>query len=481
MEKIFHVLLQDDHPQISGDAEAVFGERNDNVFASWLWDGETLTVKNDRYGFYPLYYYAGEREFVISPSIEQILRVKNDIRFDEPAFAVFLRLGWVIGDDTIFEQIKAVPPDSILTWQRGELRIEQKPRQICRAAKIEYREAIRTYAELFQAAVEKNIPSDDDFAVPLSGGRDSRHILFALEKAGHKPQACLTLLHPPPRPNEDARIAAMICERLKIRHVLIDQPGSRFQAEVRKNEITGFMANEHGWFVALADFVRDRYDRIYDGIAGDVLSTGLFLTEKRLRLLREENFKELANDILGPEGYLPRLLTQESYQKFNRELAVGHLQTELEKHAAQPNPVEVFYFWNRTRRCIALSPFRIIGGSKSIMTPFLDPELFDFLCSLSGEFLFGSQFHTDTISYAYPKLADIPYEKINLPRLPDIENYRKFSRDILRSAMTPRREKLTRRSFFLTRCLRCQFDAGYASAAAEFGEQATLLLQLERL
>lgn len=29
----------------------------DGVFVHWTWDGARLTVRNDRYGLYPLFYY----------------------------------------------------------------------------------------------------------------------------------------------------------------------------------------------------------------------------------------------------------------------------------------------------------------------------------------------------------------------------------------------------------------------------------------
>src|SRR6266545_2420173 len=45
----------------------------DGVFVEWGWDGQTLHVRNDRYGFQPLFYYANTNEIAISDSIHILL------------------------------------------------------------------------------------------------------------------------------------------------------------------------------------------------------------------------------------------------------------------------------------------------------------------------------------------------------------------------------------------------------------------------
>jgi hypothetical protein len=63
--------------------------------------------------------------------------------------------------------------------------------------------------------------------------------------------------------------------------------------------------------------------RVYDGIAGDVLTGGMFLTEERLRLYEQEKLEELAEKILAPEGYLPKFLSRAAYREFARDKAVA--------------------------------------------------------------------------------------------------------------------------------------------------------------
>jgi len=478
MEMFFHVKFSNQKTETFGDFQASFGNKSCNVFTDWIWDGNKFSLTNDRYGFYPIYYFQRENEFAVSPSITKLLEIAGNIEFDEDAFSVFLRLGWLIGEDTLFSTIRAVPPASFLTWQNGELNIESKGIIESKPLKISRREAIENYAELFQKSVEKTLPNDDNFFVPLSGGRDSRHILFSILKANRKPSACLTIIHPPPRPNEDVRIAKQICEKLNLKHLSLKQKNSRFENEIRKNLRSGFSVYEHGWFLALADFITENNSAVYDGIAGDVLSAGLFMTEEKQKLFEQSKFEELADKILESEGYLPKILTRDFSQKCSRERAVSHLIKEIARHQQQPNPVGSFYFWNRTRRCIAPSPFRLLGNSANIITPYLETELFDFLSSLPAEMLLDKEFHNETIAFAFPEYADFPYENKNAPNVSDNQYFRAYSRDIFRFSRTKKNRRMTNGSFFLLRYLRSMIDKNYA---VEYGEQAVHLLQIERL
>ena len=106
--------------------------------------------------------------------------------------------------------------------------------------------------------MQRRLPPTDGFTVPLSGGRDSRHILLELMRVGYKPDFCPTVKYFPPRNNEDLRVATLLPERLDVRHVLLEQAVSQFAVEMRKNAITGFLTDEHQWTFVLADYLRGK-------------------------------------------------------------------------------------------------------------------------------------------------------------------------------------------------------------------------------
>ena len=67
------------------------------------------------------------------------------------------------------------------------------------------------------------------------------------------------------------------------------------------------------------------------------------------------------------------------YQRFGPDLAVASVASELARHVEAPNQVGSFFFWNRTRREIALSPYAMVNGVRRVYAPYLDHRVFDLL------------------------------------------------------------------------------------------------------
>ena len=458
------------------------GQPDDGIFAEWRWDGETLTVTNDRYGMYPLFYCAGREAVRVSPSIATLVRAGAPAELDHEALAIFLRLGFFLGDDTPFARIKALPPNARLVWRRGELALDGG-RVVTRPADLTREAAIDGYVELFRQSIRRRLPENEDFAVPLSGGRDSRHILLELCEQGRRPKLCVTTKPYRPRTDEDVRVASLVTAALALPHAILDQP-DRFDAEHRKNVATSFCSDEHTWALVLAEFLRGRAATLFDGIGGDVLSAGLFLRRQRLALYEAGRFAELADLILPPlnERTLSLVLRPGVRAVATRSRAVHRIAVELERHAEAPNPIGSFYFWNRTRREINLVPYALLSSVGTVFAPYLDHDLYDFLAALPLALVRDGELHTDVIRHAYPKVRDVPFEDKAVPRVDVWMARRQFLRQLVEYAGTSAGAppSLTRAARPLLAC---------ASAAHRFfdvrpyvdPELVLYLLQLEKL
>ncbi|RJG16267.1 hypothetical protein, partial [Massilia cavernae] len=142
----------------------------DGIYANWTWDGSCLTARNDRYGMFPIYYTCRDGEFAISSSIPRLLEAGASCALDEPALSVFFRLGFFIGDDTPFRDIRALPPNTTLRWN-GRLQLESGGRALGRTQPPMSRDtALDTYIALFRQSIKRRPPPEPDFTVPLSGG-----------------------------------------------------------------------------------------------------------------------------------------------------------------------------------------------------------------------------------------------------------------------------------------------------------------------
>ena len=490
----FILRSKDGAISVSGNASAEFGyrmgsgesEADDGVWVDWAWGNDRFELKNDRLGLYPMFYHRDRNGFGVSNAIADLIGSGCSTELDDAAIAVFLRLGFYLGNDTPFKAIRALPPGAVLSWGSNGFRLESAAlRSESSRASLPPRAAVEAYGELFQSAIEKFVTGENEkVALPLSGGRDSRQILFALLKANRRPDSCITVMPIPPRSEDDAAIASEVARFDKMNHVVLPQAADLLGMELEKNRLTNFCADEHAWILPLRIYLnKHSFTSVFDGIGGDVLVTDVELNRERLRLYAKSDLRELAEDILGPEGYLPNMIRPDSYAKWGRELAVEHLIPELEKYRGSPNPIGQFYFWTRTRREIAASPWGILNDPCHVFAPYLSKEVFAFLAALPASYLLDRDFRTEAIARYYPEHAHLPYETEGLPptRI-DRKRIAGYASDAARYCLFPGgSRKHANASFFLPRIAKGLLNVAYGTNLHALFNKAVYLTQLEEL
>jgi hypothetical protein len=406
---------------VVGDVSASFGRRialpdgaADGIFASWQSSDGQLSLTTDRYGFYPLFYARTDDGLLVASQLQALLDQGVSAELDFDALSVFIRVGFFVGSDTPFRAIRAVPPGAVVRVDHGRLGIEGRRPEITPQA-LPRETAVDAFIAVFRQAIRRRLASDA-FHLPLSGGRDSRHILLALIEAGRAPAACVTTAQFPPRGNADIAVADVLCRRLGVRHVALAQY-SRVDAEREKNRRTHLLSDEHAQFVVVSDYLRGVTRETYDGIAGDVLSQSGYLNPEAHACFSAggQSAAEYLLDrypSMVSERALRRLLAPGMMSLVTRDRAIARLVPELATHIAAPNPVSSFFFWNRTRREIALGPYGVMQGL-TVYAPYLDRDVFDLLASLPAALVMDRRLHTDVIARAYPHVADIPYAVSN--------------------------------------------------------------------
>ena len=437
----------------------------DGVFAIWHWDGTRLVVENDRYGFFPLFWFSlPDGGICVSSSLEMLIDLGAPTELDMEALAVFFSLGNFVGEDTPFTAIKTVPPNAVFVWENGILECRGRYPRTPGAATLSRDEAIDGYIDLFAKAMAKRTPDSDAFAVPISGGRDSRHILLELHRTGYRPKVCVSANDNPPDPNQDPEIAALLCKELQFDHVIIDQKLSMLFAERRKNSETHFCATSHGWYLALADFLNGGFDCIYDGIGGDVLSQGLSLTPSLDRTFRSRNINAICDALLMQKNIgrlgISGLLKKEMRMATDPDVAKARLATEVERHMDSPNPAGSFTFWTRTRRQIALAPYSLLSGIPYVHSPYLDHDLYDFLVTLPSSMMMSHTFHSDTIARAYPDFAHVPYASKLAPPTDDSKVRARFLAEAARMFVLKRPSRLMKNLMPRVKMLASVFSHG---------------------
>jgi asparagine synthase (glutamine-hydrolysing) len=330
--------------------------------------------------------------------------------------------------------------------------------------------------------------SSAPFALPLSGGRDSRHILLCLVDSGCYPEFVVTVPRFPPAAPEDERIAALVAASLHLRHVLVPQTSHRATAEARKNITTSYCADEHAWFYAMLDVLSEPAPVVYEGIGGSLWTIGWLADRSSRDLWQAGRTREVASRLLGRyqiigEAFLTDVL---SADRFSRDIAIERLSRELDRHVGAPDPGKSFHFWNRLRRELALIPFGEMHQRGEVLTPLVDRELVEFLLALAPEVVSSSlsrsdkSFHSDALQRAFPAAADLPFERPDAPRIDAGAHDRALTRSVALYLVNRRKPlRLMRTACAVPRIVYTMLNRRYAASTRWLATTALYLSQLE--
>jgi len=377
------------------------------VFAEWSWDGMELTARNDYSGYYPVFYYADGEQIMISSSIIKLIALGAPCDYNRQGLSVFCRCGFFLKEQTPFSRIFALPPNAALKWRPSQLSVSTE-KKITPPVDISISEAVDGYIETFRGAMDRYQPFSDEFAIPLTGGRDSRQILLELYRRRRMPKLCISC-----GDARDITVAKTLAERLNIPHYFVKSHRPWMDYVWRKNIATHLSALEHSWIMCLADYLNANFNEIYEGTGVGIFCRTELLRPELVEHYRSGRYADVAQwlfDTVGPgEEFLGLLNGRFGFLGANRDTATGLVCEELKEHAGAANGLGSFNFWNWNRRATALMPFAMENNIARINTPFLDRQLYEFVSSIRPALIFQKEPQTQAILNAFPDFSDIPF------------------------------------------------------------------------
>jgi asparagine synthase (glutamine-hydrolysing) len=150
------------------------------MFAFALWDDnrQQLLCARDRFGEKPLYYATGPRgEFIFASEIKGILASGLiEPVLSKEAVTRYLQRQCVRTDQSIYANIRALPPAHFLRYHQGKLEVGRywSPPQVENDLGTE--EAVERFRTLLKEAVRRQLIADVPLGAFLSGGLDSSTI-----------------------------------------------------------------------------------------------------------------------------------------------------------------------------------------------------------------------------------------------------------------------------------------------------------------
>lgn len=182
--------------QTQGDTEVLlagliihglsFLDKMEGMWAFAFWDHleERLLLCRDRMGKKPLYYQAGNEQFLCSSELPALaLLTENSWQEDLDSTADFLRYGYYLPGTTAYKNVMEVLPGHVLYWspdskekQEAYWALSLQPYQRDRVT------ACKELRHCLTSAVERRLVADVEVGAFLSGGVDSSLVVSILTK-----------------------------------------------------------------------------------------------------------------------------------------------------------------------------------------------------------------------------------------------------------------------------------------------------------
>ncbi|MGN0289449.1 MAG: asparagine synthase (glutamine-hydrolyzing) [Lachnospiraceae bacterium] len=201
-------------------------DRFNGMFAFALYDRkeEILYLVRDRMGKKPLYYWMDGENLVFASELKPIMETPGFLsKINHSILSRFLFQQYINGPDSIYEGVYKLNPGSILSWQKGRIKIwkywdvyETYEKMQIKPVK-DYAEAKDGLKERLKKAVARRMISDVPLGAFLSGGYDSSLMTALAQEASGKPVKTFSIGFHEERYNE-ARYAAQVAHYLGTNH-----------------------------------------------------------------------------------------------------------------------------------------------------------------------------------------------------------------------------------------------------------------------
>jgi asparagine synthase (glutamine-hydrolysing) len=372
---------------------------------------ETCTIVNDRYGLRPLHYYVADDKLLFASEVKALINAETQpLTLDERAFADFFTFGFVVGNKTFFNEIRLLPPASILIWDKGKTAIRKY--WDCKYKEESSCESIDYYVErlevLLKQAVERRMKGKHKFGVSLSGGLDSRIILSSIDKK-HYPISTITFAFPDI--DNTPRITKEIAKVFGTNHVQL-QISKDFLEEYAEKAVflTDGLLNL-GTFhsISILDDIANSADVVLDGWECETNFKGKYLLPQWISARNDDElckaiYKRI--QVIG-EDERSQLLSPEWQDKV-KNLASQSIQKEIKKSENKlfGNKGTEFVFRNTERTY--LNRTFVYRRSRYIdRKPYLDNDLVDFALTIPMELRRKRRVYDQLIKKIVPAKAQI--------------------------------------------------------------------------
>lgn len=257
-------------------------KRLNGSFAAMLYDStrHELVLVSDRTGSHPIFYNCSGNRLSAATTARSVAgAVPSSSKQDLHSIIQFFTFQMVLGDRTYYEQVKMIPPGTMLklnaagidrtTYWQPRFETSSKPESW-------YVEAL---AAAFQAAVKRRTSDDRRYALLLSGGLDSRGIL-----GSDKLERIPTTITVGDLRNREVRRAEQSAATAGRRHFFFQRDEDYYFRIIRTaiDLADGMDRFDHAHFLGFGPSLREQADVILTGWWLDDITKGSHLPRRTI-------------------------------------------------------------------------------------------------------------------------------------------------------------------------------------------------------
>ncbi|MBU6417744.1 MAG: hypothetical protein KJS83_11310 [Xanthomonadaceae bacterium] len=380
-------------------AERVFPQY-DGAFAGVFWDAgqEVLVVVTDCLGMQPLYLHRTDDGLTLV-SETKALRGEPDLA----AWGAFISIGHPIGARSLMAGLERVPPASILRYDsaRDELKIQRY---------FEWPSASESWRDYdFLGALERDVLGyaayGDPGTVLLSGGFDSRLLLFLLRRA-RIPVDALIVAHDDEFGDTDGRLAEKIARIAAAPYRKVHPPTDFFSSPAYLRYL---VASDVG-FPSLDLFIAKVASQIDAPAVWDGLVPGFAF----MPLHQPEGGFDayLRQEVRGPDS----VIWKAAASLFKREVVeVMHegfkddLCAEVERLPQDMHGLARFVIENRSRNRAAMNPLKVYANLTRAFTPGLSKDFMIHAATIPFDEKRNAGFYRKLFAKLDPRALAVPF------------------------------------------------------------------------
>lgn len=379
-------------------------------FAMVIWDKDkdVLILYANHTSFKPLYYWIENQNIIFSTDIcwlyDTMFLNQKSISLSEAGTYCLLSHGYMLDDLTLVKNVKKVVAGHYIIFEGGcckdILYLDYTKEEINSG---DYNSLLSEANQYFNHAIKLLYEKDKEYKYKhictLSGGLDSRAVLFASYDMGYKKQLSITMAQ---NATLDQTIAEEIASDLCIENVFYSLDNGNYLLEIDKAiEANGGMITYQGFShtMKLFDVLNlSKYGAIHTGEIGDCVFGG-----HRLEEYKSPSTIEV--------GALSKKLIAKIPKEFQEKV--------LEKYKTKYD----FFLYGRGFNS-AVNGWLASNYYTESTSPFVDVDFLKFMMTVPLEYRADSKFYIDWMKKYHPQMCKYKWEAFNT--LPTSGKARRF-------------------------------------------------------